>query len=258
MATENSRTFAPGVRVTEYWHADEYFGSAEALVSAGLVRANQLPGQPGVAKSCVTFYGGKRVAPGKHSKNDEKFLRIKTAGKKFNLKQGISKEVEAERRSAKDAKWEAEREVERVAATTRAAAERAIALNKMIAEGTLDLMPTSPNEYRQKLIADWDGHAHTVRGRMLPSKGNGFDLSSMEANGFALDESVITEFNGLVNDARLADPASSPVLSILEAIRSTKVGQIPLAFHASGNGLYAPTFAVASEQRTEPVVPAIR
>lgn len=202
MAKDNFRLFAPGVRVTEYLYNNEYSGTAEALISAGLVRANQLPGQPGMAKSCVTFYDDKRVPPGKQSERDEKFLRIQTAGKKFTVTQGISKEVEAERRSVEKAERKAAQEAEQVAATTKAAAERVIAENKMMANFTLAIMPTSPNDYRKKLIADCDRYADTMRDRMTPRKGSGFDLFSAGTSGFSLDESAITEFNDLVNEIR--------------------------------------------------------
>lgn len=202
MTKDNFRLFAPGVRVTEYLYNNEYSGTAEALISAGLVRANQLPGQPGMAKSCVTFYDDKRVAPGKQSERDEKFLRIQTAGKKFTVTQGVSKEVEADRRLIAIAERKAAQEAEQVAATSRAAAEREIAQNKMMAEFTLSTLPTSPNDYRKKLITDCDFYAGIVRDRMTPKKGSGFDLFSAGTSGFSLDESVITEFNDLVNEIR--------------------------------------------------------
>lgn len=202
MATDNFRLFAPGVRVTEYIHDNVYSGTAEALVLAGLARSSQFPGQPGMAKSCVTFYDGERVGRGKQSERDEKFLRIQTVGKKFTVTQGVSKEIGGQRRSAYDAEREAEREVQRVAATAKAAASEALDKNKMIAEITLVLMPTSPNEYRQKLIADLDGYVSIVRRCMMPRKGSGFDVCSMGITGFALDESAVTEFNDLVNEIR--------------------------------------------------------
>lgn len=202
MAKENSKLIAPGVRVTEYWSINEYYGSAEALVAAGLVRSTQFPGQPGMAKCCVTFYGEERLGRGKQCNRDEKYLSIQTAGKKFRVAQGVSGEVQDERRSAEDAERDAQQEVERVAAEAKAAAERAIAKNKRMAEVTLVLMPTSPNEYRQKLIEDLDSSANVLRKCMLPGKGYGVDVTSMGATGFSLDESAIIEFDDLVNEIR--------------------------------------------------------
>lgn len=48
--------FAPGVsRRNDLW-ADEYKGTAMALVNAGIVRFDQLPGQPGMRKTVVTIF----------------------------------------------------------------------------------------------------------------------------------------------------------------------------------------------------------
>lgn len=44
-----------GLKKREYTWFDEFIGSAEALVSAGLVRSEQLPGRPGMRKVRVTI-----------------------------------------------------------------------------------------------------------------------------------------------------------------------------------------------------------
>jgi len=46
---------ANGLKRREYTWFDEYIGTAEALASAGLVRIDQLPGQPGMRKVRVTI-----------------------------------------------------------------------------------------------------------------------------------------------------------------------------------------------------------
>lgn len=49
--------FAPGVRKRSdcFWY-DEYIGTGEALVAAGLVCVEHLPGQPGMGKVAVTVF----------------------------------------------------------------------------------------------------------------------------------------------------------------------------------------------------------
>lgn len=47
--------FAPGVLRQENTWTDDYLGSAEALFAAGLIRLDQLPGQPGMRKAIVTI-----------------------------------------------------------------------------------------------------------------------------------------------------------------------------------------------------------
>lgn len=54
--------FAPGVRKRSdcVWY-DEYIGTGEALVAAGLVCVEHLPGQPGVGKVAVTVFADGTV-----------------------------------------------------------------------------------------------------------------------------------------------------------------------------------------------------
>lgn len=47
--------FSPGVRKNEIWWGDRYEGTAVALSNAGLIRPDQLPGQPGMRKTTVTI-----------------------------------------------------------------------------------------------------------------------------------------------------------------------------------------------------------
>lgn len=52
---ERWEDFAPGVRKDSgAWWYDEYIGTGEALATAGLIRFDQLPGQPGMGKVAVT------------------------------------------------------------------------------------------------------------------------------------------------------------------------------------------------------------
>ncbi len=52
---EHATDFAPGVSKRETSWGDEFIGTAESLSSAGLVRRDQLPGQPGMRKVTVTI-----------------------------------------------------------------------------------------------------------------------------------------------------------------------------------------------------------
>jgi hypothetical protein len=59
----------PGVRKreAEYGGCDEFRGRPEDLVAAGLVLATQLPGSPGMRKTCVTILADGTVLTGYHS-----------------------------------------------------------------------------------------------------------------------------------------------------------------------------------------------
>lgn len=50
------RPFTFGVKKREAIWGDDFIGTGEALSAAGLVQINQLPGQPGMRKVCVTIH----------------------------------------------------------------------------------------------------------------------------------------------------------------------------------------------------------
>lgn len=54
-------TAHPGVTVEHLAYADLYRGRAEAVIAAGLVRADQLPGAPGLRKTSACFYADGSV-----------------------------------------------------------------------------------------------------------------------------------------------------------------------------------------------------
>lgn len=55
--------FAPGVTVERLWYADCYRGASDALIKAGLVRADQFPGAPGRGKTVAKFLADGTPAP---------------------------------------------------------------------------------------------------------------------------------------------------------------------------------------------------
>ena len=64
------RDFAPGVRVQSGTPGfDEYIGTPEALEAAGIVRADQLPGKPGMRKVKVTIFSDGTLADGAPTTN---------------------------------------------------------------------------------------------------------------------------------------------------------------------------------------------
>lgn len=65
-APEIWEVFAPGVSRYEYPGYDNYKGSAEALIAAGLVKAAHIPGSPGMQKTCVTVSADGTVIRGAH------------------------------------------------------------------------------------------------------------------------------------------------------------------------------------------------
>jgi hypothetical protein len=61
---EQVKSFAPGVTLRESTHSDIYVGTADALVTAGLMKADQFPGQPGMRKVVVTIFADGTLPAG--------------------------------------------------------------------------------------------------------------------------------------------------------------------------------------------------
>lgn len=106
---------APGVTRSLNWYSDEFVGSADALVAAGIVSPGCFPGQPGMRKVCVTIHADGTIAGGVPTVYDDKARepgakRIRRKSKsEFEVAVYVSG-VEAERRrragQADKAEWE--------------------------------------------------------------------------------------------------------------------------------------------------------
>lgn len=184
---------------------DIYRGNAADLIAAGLVRPEQLPGTEGMPSTSATFYDGQLMARHQRCKCDVKHMNIVRSNSRFTVYVGVTAEVRTRREAIDkrdDEVREERRKAQRDEQQARAQVDQTIARTKRMAEGTLILMPTSPDEYRQNLIRELDSSADILRKRMLPSEGNGLDVLTMGVNGFSLDESAVTEFDDLVNEIR--------------------------------------------------------
>src|ERR1700674_4137988 len=86
------------VKAVQETYGDIFTGSAAALVAAGIVQQDQLPGQPGMNKYTITLnghggHGGRYKDPGPD------YLQVGRRGALFRVIKGITKE-ERERREA--------------------------------------------------------------------------------------------------------------------------------------------------------------
>lgn len=100
----------PGVTRQEFFaYGDLYIGTAQALVSADIVKPGQFPGMPGMFKSCVTIFRDGEVST---QKNGGDFDRRREPGARqvlphkkglFRVVVHVAKDVEDERREASHA-----------------------------------------------------------------------------------------------------------------------------------------------------------
>lgn len=92
----------PILQAQSWYGGDEWVGTADELIAAGLVARDQLPGEPGNNKVCVTYYRGNLVGKGSNAPHDENYLNIKRYGKhRFIVRVGISIEEEQRRDTKK-------------------------------------------------------------------------------------------------------------------------------------------------------------
>ena len=89
----------PGVTMERLCFADMFRGRVEALIAAGLLRSDQLPGATGLHKTRVTFQPDGTVAPRhKHRNATEGFISVVRDGKyRVNVYRYVS-DAECERR----------------------------------------------------------------------------------------------------------------------------------------------------------------
>lgn len=92
--------FAPGVELCfRNADGDMYLGKPEALIAAGLLRADQVPGWPGMPPSAATFFEGVLVERWTRVPHTEAWMNVVRSGSNIKVFKGIS-EAERARRIA--------------------------------------------------------------------------------------------------------------------------------------------------------------
>ena len=166
------------MKMGSYQFLDEYTGTAEALIAAGLVLASQLPGAAGMPKVSAAFYRGELMRRGRRKPQDENYLRVRRlGGGLFCVARGLC----AEQRAARQAKVDAIFELER------AQKEAVEAMN---------LVPTSVANYRERCILELRGHLAYFRETRLGTN----ELGARRRAGFAFDEQSLEAFDDAIAD----------------------------------------------------------
>lgn len=106
--------FAPGVKKNNGHWCDEFVGTATALSHAGLVRLDQLPGQPGMRKTRVTVFPDGTIPAGASAMfsaaKEPGAKRIERASRTTYMVSVFVSEDEAQRRDnerqRKNSEWE--------------------------------------------------------------------------------------------------------------------------------------------------------
>jgi len=95
-----------GVRRRENGCLDDYVGTAEALVAAGIIDMHLLPGQPGMPKIRIRFHGKKQRHVSTRFPN---LFMVTREGAKFRVQKRVSEEEKERREAARRAAWEQRR-----------------------------------------------------------------------------------------------------------------------------------------------------
>jgi hypothetical protein len=156
----------------------QFFGTAEELIGAGVLRRHQFPGRPGMPKSSATFHRGALVRPGRRPPPDEEFLRVRRmAGGRYIVQRGLSGAEREERRA-------------------RAEARQALARAEQEAAAALELVPTSATAYRDRCYGELQAHlAFFRRTRLRPD-----EHAAQRLGGFGFSEEALDAFDDMVGD----------------------------------------------------------
>lgn len=128
---EQSPLTHPPVRVNKsHFSVDVYTGTVEALIDAGLVTVDQIPGQPGMPKYSVSFYNGEKAIKNRKVPRGPGYLNIQRSvgSRNVTVCVGVCEEETARRiaaQKAKDNAWCSTREIYPGAAITSDEAYRA-------------------------------------------------------------------------------------------------------------------------------------
>lgn len=154
---------------------DTYSGTAEDLIAAGVVRLDQVPGQPGRPKTAATYYAGEPIAK-RGAPCDEQYLHIyRRSARRFDVIVGLS-ENEKQRRRESKARAEELRRSREVQAR---------------AEFELFCMPHTHEDYRSQAIKELRNAIKLFCTQQMGPR---------EWNGFRYDEDAIGDFNVAAED----------------------------------------------------------
>lgn len=105
-SNEQVKSFAPGVTFRESLRSDIYVGTADALVTAGLMKEGQFPGQAGMRKVVVTIFADGTLPTGAPTANHRRAgesgaMRVRRASKTtFRVSVHVPDEVSESRMTA--------------------------------------------------------------------------------------------------------------------------------------------------------------
>lgn len=155
-------TTMAGVKHFDDRLGDNYIGTAQALLDAGIVTLDQLPGMPGMPKISVSFLDGAQLPRQARAVHDERWMRVSLYGNKVIVSKGVSAEERERREAGKAAAAEAERKARGIpaigvdaAASEAAKASAQFQVGDAVMVGGIPAVVTGP--FRMRAVTDKDG-----------------------------------------------------------------------------------------------------
>lgn len=137
------------------WWCDTFRGTAEALIAAGLIRADELPGGAGVNKVQRTFLAdGSELRKGQNYRTVPGVRRIVKRGRRFAVEIVVDEAERERRRAVMEARHEAEQDQRERERRIEEKAERARAAGMTLHDWVLRGTPSSEGEYRAGLVSE--------------------------------------------------------------------------------------------------------
>lgn len=194
--------FASGVRKKEYPWGDSFTGTAESLSAAGIVRFDQLPGQPGMRKTRVTILADGSLPQGSLQANcreahEPGSIRISIKSKaRYEVFIHVSDEEEQRRReehSRADREWEARMmSLPRPAPLCRTSQE----LKEIeTAKKLVDSWPKSPAAFRESVRGCTDMVLMMLEDTLLDGVHGGYRYNDATARKI---KALVGQLRGLV------------------------------------------------------------
>ncbi len=178
-----------GIKRTEDCAFDIYTGTADALIAAGLIHAEQLPGGAGVNKMMRTFRPeGGEIRKGESSRYVPGARRIVKRGGKF----AVEVTVDFPERDRRMAEWDARREAEREQIDM---AKQARDAGMTVEQWLLRDVPTSAEQFRENACGFAEALLESVERRMFGRFGYSFD-ATVRAQCEALTGAIMRLFEG--------------------------------------------------------------
>ncbi|MDP2030766.1 MAG: hypothetical protein Q8K12_14105 [Thiobacillus sp.] len=194
--------FAPGVSKREAQWGDVFTGTAEALSSAGLVRRDQLPGQPGMRKVTVTILADgsfPKGAPTANCREADEPGAIRISRKSKALYEVCVRVSDEEEQRRRDEHSRAEREWEnRMMSLPRPAPLCCTSQERKEIQAATALVaswPKSPAEFRESVRGRTDMVLMMLEGTLLDGVHGGYRYNDATARKI---KALVGQLRGLV------------------------------------------------------------